>query len=226
MGKTKRSPRKPKTEGLVALLTPLQALQNLLEKFNNRGVLIGGIAASLLGTPRLTVDLDAVFLLSLEEVPGLLLEASGLGIEPRILGIIEFARKNRVLLLRHTDSGTDIDLSLGILPFEIEMVERSQVVDLGSIQLRLPTPEDLIIMKAVAHRPKDLEDIRAVAASHPEIDKDRIQSWVMQFGEALDLPDLWKDIQGLLSGLFPYSSFTRPLTTFTSFSKSWKAKRW
>ena len=112
MGKTKRRPRKTKTEGLVALLTPLQALQNLLEKFNNRGVLIGGIAASLLGTPRLTVDLDAVFLLSLEEVPGLLLEASGLGIEPRILGIIEFARKNRVLLLRHTDSGTDIDLSL------------------------------------------------------------------------------------------------------------------
>jgi len=49
-----------------------------------------------------------------------------------------------------------------------------------------------------AQRPKDLEDIRAVAASHPELDKDRIQSWVMQFGEALDLPDLWKDIQKLL----------------------------
>jgi predicted nucleotidyltransferase len=103
-----------------------------------------------------------------------------------------------VLLLRHAASGTDIDLSLGILPFEVEMVERSRIVDLGAIQLRLPTPEDLIIMKAVAHRPKDLADIQAIAASHPDLDKARIQFWVEQFGEALDLPDLWKTISRML----------------------------
>jgi len=173
-------------------------LQSLLNKFNDQGVVIGGIAASLLGTPRLTVDLDAVFILSLDQIPGLLREASSLGIEPRIPEAVSFARKNRVLLLRHTESGTDIDLSLGILPFEIEMVERSQIVDLGPIRLRIPTPEDLIIMKAVAHRSKDLEDIRAVAASHPELDQNRIQFWVEQFGEALDLPDLWNEIKKII----------------------------
>jgi hypothetical protein len=62
----------------------------------------------------------------------------------------------------------------------------------------LPTPEDLIIMKAVAHRPKDLGDIQAIAASHPRLDTQRIQYWVEQFGEALDLPDLWKSILELL----------------------------
>jgi predicted nucleotidyltransferase len=103
-----------------------------------------------------------------------------------------------VLLLRHTISGTDIDLSLGILPFEVEMVERSQVIDLGVIQLRLPTPEDLIIMKAVAHRPKDLGDIQVIGASHPDLDKARIRYWVEQFGEALDMPDLWNKISRLL----------------------------
>jgi predicted nucleotidyltransferase len=54
------------------------------------------------------------------------------------------------------------------------MVERSKVVKVGMIRLRLPTPEALIIMKAVAHRPKDLADIQAIATSHPTLDQKRI----------------------------------------------------
>jgi hypothetical protein len=38
-------------------------------------------------------------------------------------------------------------------------VERSKLYQIGPLALRLPTPEDLIILKAVAHRPKDLLDI-------------------------------------------------------------------
>ena len=53
-------------------------------------------------------------------------------------------------------------------------------------------------MKAVAHRPKDIADIQAIAASHPSLDKERIRSWVEQFGEALELPNLWKMISQLL----------------------------
>ena len=86
------------------------------------------------------------------------------------------------------------------LPFEAEMVAaQAGVVPVGSAcTMRLPTPEDLIIMKAVAHRAKDLEDIQAVAASHSDLDKERIKYWVEQFGEALDLPELWKMISQLL----------------------------
>jgi predicted nucleotidyltransferase len=185
-------------DSLTPFLAPLQALQDLLAVFNNQGVIIGGIAASLLGTPRYTVDLDAVFLLKFDDLPQLLQEAARRGIAPRISDPEGFARKNRILLLRHTSSGTDIDLSLGILPFEIEMVQRSKIVDAGMIQLRLPTPEDLIIMKAVAHRPKDLIDIQAIATSNPNLDQKRVQDWIEKFGEALDLPDLWDEIRRLL----------------------------
>jgi hypothetical protein len=139
-----------------------------------------------------------VFLLSIEDVPRLLSEAAKQWIEPRISDPVAFARKNRVMLLRHTASGIDIDLSLGTLPFEVEMVERSRIVEIGSIKLRLPTPEDLIIMKAIAHRQKDLGDIQAIADSHPDLDNERIRLWVEQFGEALDLPELWRDIEKLL----------------------------
>lgn len=198
MGKVERKSNQPLPENITPLLAPLQALQNLISDFHDQGVIIGGIAVSLLGNPRYTVDLDAVFLLTFEDIPELMLAAAKQGIEARISDPVGFARKNRVLLLRHVASGVDIDLSLGILPFEFEMVERSRLVQIGVIQLRLPTPEDLIILKSVAHRPKDLEDIQAIAASHPELDKERIRSWVEQFGEALDLPELWKDIQRLI----------------------------
>jgi len=180
-------------------LAPLQAVHNLLEKFNGQGVIIGGVAASLLGTPRYTVDLDAVFLINLEDIPKFIEEAAKQEIEPRIPDAVQFARKNRVLLLRHIMSAIDIDISLGVIPFEIEMVERSHVIEFSGVELRLPTPEDLIIMKAVAHRAKDLDDIQAVANSHPNLDRERIRYWVEQFGEALDIPDLWDETAKYLS---------------------------
>lgn len=198
MGKAKRKNDGSAPESLTPLLNPLRSLLNLLGRFDNRGVIIGGLAASLLGTPRYTVDLDAVFLLSVEDLPLLLREASLQGIEPRITSPIEFARRSRVLLLRHVASSIDIDISLGVLPFEVEMVERSTVLDVGAVKIHLPTPEDLIILKAVANRPKDLADIQAIAASHLHLDKERIRYWLEQFGEALDAPELWHSIQKLL----------------------------
>jgi hypothetical protein len=198
MGKAKRKSNQPVVESVAPFLAPIQALQTLLDQFDNQGVVIGGIAASLLGTPRFTADLDAVILLTLDDLPLLIEKAAEQGIEPRIADAIGFARKSRVLLLRHIASGTDIDLSLGVLPFEREMVARSKLLEIGALKLRLPTPEDLIIMKAVAHRPKDLADIQAIIANHPDLDRNRIRFWVEQFSEALDLPELWKEIEKML----------------------------
>ncbi|MEW5870100.1 MAG: nucleotidyl transferase AbiEii/AbiGii toxin family protein [Chloroflexota bacterium] len=185
-------------ENMAMLLAPLAALQRLLERFGERGVIMGGVATGLLGKPRMTVDIDAMFLLSVSDIPKLLQAANAEGIEPRIQQAGDFARKSRVLLLRHIASGTNIDISLGILPFEEEMVERSIVRQMGDLSIRLPTPEDLIILKAVAHRPKDLLDIQAVVASHPQLDRSRIEQWVNAFGEALELPELWNEIRPLL----------------------------
>ena len=198
MGDAEATNGGPTPGGVNAFLAPLMALQCLLARFENRGVIIGGIAASLLGTPRLTADLDAVLLIGVDDVPRLMREAAEEGIAPRISGCEEFARKSHVLLLRHATSGTDIDISLGLLPFEAEMVARSQAHFIGPLTLRLPTPEDLIILKAVAHRPKDLLDIEAIAANHPGLDRARVEHWVRQFADVLEMPELWEDVALLL----------------------------
>ena len=173
----------------------MTALQTLLDRFGAQGVIIGGIATGFLGKPRFTVDLDAMFFASIKDIPRILKMAQEEGIEPRTDKVMEFAQKSRVLLLRHSASGANIDISLGVLPFEEEVVARSKVYDVGMLSVRLPTPEDLIIMKAVAHRPKDLIDIQTVIDSHRDLDVDRIKEWVKSFAEVLETPDLWIDIE-------------------------------
>lgn len=182
------------SQDLTPLLAPLAAVQRLLARFDNRGIIIGGVAASLLGKPRLTADVDAVLLLSIEELPLLIEMAGQEGLVPRITEAQDFARRHRVLLLRHQESGINVDISLGLLPVEIEAVERSTVYRVGPLAIRLPTPEDLIIFKAVAHRPKDLLDIQAIIESHIDLDGERIECWVREFARLLEMPEVWDDI--------------------------------
>ena len=184
---------------LEPLLEPLESLQRLLSRFDNRGVIIGGTAVSMLGRARFTDDVDAMFLLSIQDIPRLLEAAKEEGIEPRIENAVEFAKKSRVMLMKHVLSDTNIDISLGVMPFEQEMVERSVVHQIDeALQIRLPTPEDLIIMKAIAHRSKDLEDIRTIAEKYLDLDVGRIEEWVKAFGEVLETPDLWDVVKPLL----------------------------
>ncbi|MCQ3937521.1 MAG: hypothetical protein DPW18_10810 [Chloroflexi bacterium] len=183
--------------GLEPFRSAIEAIQRLLEKFDNRGVVIGGIAVGLLGRPRFTEDVDAIFLLSTEDIVKFLEAAKAEDIQPRIPDVEEFARKSRVLLLRHIPSKINIDISLGVLPFEEEMVERGSIQSTNTLSVRLPTPEDLIIMKAVAHRPKDLEDIRTIIDKHPQLDVDRIRRWTKSFADILEMPSLWTDIEGM-----------------------------
>ena len=184
---------------LRPLLSPLAALQRLLDQYEGKCVIIGGVAVSLLGTPRLTADIDALILLSIEDIPELLQTAEAEGLTGRITDLLEFARKNRVVLLRHAESGTGIDISLGMLPFEEEMIARSVEYDVEGMKIRLPTPEDLIILKAVAHRPKDLLDIQGIINSHPDLDHQHIRNWVQQFSELLAMPEIWEDIDAFFS---------------------------
>jgi len=121
------------------------------------------------------------------------------GFVPRRDDALTFARKTRVLLARHQESAIDVDVVFGELPFEKEAVARVTWVELGGVRLPLPLPEDLIIMKAVAHRPQDLLDIEAILAAHPKIDVRRVRRWVREFSAALEMPEILNDLEVLLS---------------------------
>jgi hypothetical protein len=101
--------------------------------------------------------------------------------------------------MRHQESGIDVDIVFGSLSFEKEAVAQAIWMELGGVQAPLPLPEDLIIMKAVAHRPQDLADIEAVLAAHPKLNLKRVRRWVREFAAALAMPEILNDLEALLS---------------------------
>lgn len=183
---------------LLLLAPALESVQHLIDRLDEQGIIIGGVAVSLLSRPRLTADVDAVVLFDTDELPRLLAMAEQEGLLPRIPDASDFARRHRVLLLQHQQSGVNVDISLGLLPFEVEAVERSKTYQIGSLTLRIPTPEDLIVFKAVAHRPKDLLDIQAIVESCPGLDSRYITDRVREFAQLLEMPELWDDIASWL----------------------------
>jgi predicted nucleotidyltransferase len=176
----------------------LCSLSEWLNKENISYALIGGVAVSFAAQPRMTQDIDAIICLDPGLAAGFLESGKRYGFVPRISNPIEFARKSRVLLIRHHQTKVGIDLSCGVLPFEREVLDRATEVNAGSCKLKIATPEDLIIMKAVAHRQRDLIDIDNLLTVNPDVDTSRIRHWVAQFAEVLESPELVKDLDRII----------------------------
>lgn len=158
-------------------------------------VIVGGVAASILGRPRATADIDVAVLLGSGRWGEFLQAAHGRGFIPRLSDPLAFARDARVLLLRHASTETNVDLILAALPFEQEMIARGRAIEIAGVSVRLPTPEDLLVTKAVAHRARDVADIDAVLDANPGLDLRRVRRWVRAFAQALDEPALIDDFE-------------------------------
>lgn len=179
----------------------LAALSDLVQWLDGAGipaVIVGGVAASLLGRPRLTRDIDALAMLAETDWETALAAAGRIGIVPRIEQPVDFARRSRVLLLQHMESKIDIDVILAGLPFERDAIAHGRSHDVGGVKVRLPRVEDLMIMKAIAHRPRDLQDVEGLLEAHPEVDLEVVRRWVREFAVAAAMPELIDDLRRLL----------------------------
>jgi hypothetical protein len=183
---------------VVLPVAPLPDLMRWWQSQDVSGVVIGGLAVALLGRPRVTRDVDAMVLLAENRWSAFLAAGSAFGFFPRQPGTLAFAHEARVLLVRHRPTGIDIDIALGCLPFEEEAVARATDIQVGGTTVPVPTPEDLVIMKAVAHREKDLLDIDGLLAAHPKLNLRRVRRWVREFADALETPELYDDLQSRL----------------------------
>ena len=91
-----------------------------------------------------------------------------------------------------------IDLSLAGTPFESEVLQRALRKTVAGQSIRLATPEDLVILKAIAHRPQDLDDMDTILRSHAELDLARVRRWVKEFAAALEMPEIDASLQQVL----------------------------
>lgn len=160
-------------------------------------MIIGGVAASLQGHPRLTADVDATVLLDESSMDRFLQQASQHGLVSRIKNPLAFARQSAMLLLKHEQTGVAVDIAQSRLLFETEALHRAKQIKVKNMSVPVATSEDLIIMKAIAHRPQDLQDIRAIITANPQLDVRFISTHVRDFAKALEMPELWTNIAGL-----------------------------
>ena len=122
---------------------------------------IGGVAVQRWGEPRQTRDVDLTLFTGLggEEqfVDTILVHYA-----PRLPDARQFAIERRVLLVE-TTTGIPLDISLGGLPYEGRVVERSSSwsVEPG-ISLTTCSAEDLLVLKTFAGRVQDWLDVEGV----------------------------------------------------------------
>lgn len=147
---------------MIELFREALALQRFLEGRGWRFCFIGGVAVQHWGEPRATRDLDlTVFTGFGGEAPvvdGLLAQYDGRRPDAR-----EFALRHRVVLLS-TAAGIPVDVALGALPFEDEMIARATEVEFEpGVALRICSAEDLLVLKAFADRLQDRADAASIA---------------------------------------------------------------
>jgi len=146
------------------MIPQLNAAMELQTFCKDRGwpfCFIGALAVLRWGEPRATQDVDATLLTGFGNEESFIQELLS-GFQSRLPDALDFALKHRVLLLR-ASNGIDIDISLGALPFEQNIVQRATPFSFTpDVTLITCSAEDLVVLKAFASRSKDWIDIEGI----------------------------------------------------------------
>ncbi len=148
-----------------------ESLQNTLTRFAQellkhgfRYALIGGLASSIRGRARATEDIDLILLCDVTEALALVASLHQTGFVPLIDNYEEVVKSALLLPLLNERSNIQLDLAIGLSGFEREVVERADPIFIGHSEIFVATAEDLLIMKVMADRPQDQQDVNGIIA--------------------------------------------------------------
>ena len=165
-------------------------LKNLalsLDKEKIPYMIIGGQAVLVYGEPRLTRDVDLTLGVTPDEFSRIVKVIKALNLQILVEDAEDFVRRTWVLPTLHPLSGLRVDFIFSWTPYEQQALERARKIEVEGYPVRFASPEDVIIHKILAGRPRDLEDVRSILRKQ-SIDVDYIRKWLRQFEEALNAP--------------------------------------
>ncbi|MBI2835238.1 MAG: nucleotidyl transferase AbiEii/AbiGii toxin family protein [Acidobacteria bacterium] len=172
----------------------VELLADLAAALDGAGVpwfLFGAQAAILHGAARLTADVDVTVRLP-ETVSNetLAQELERHRFRRRIVDPV-FVQRTRVIPFIHNHTGLPLDVVLAGPGIEERFFERVQLRQVEDVFVRLASPEDIVIMKMLAGRPKDLDDIVSIVAGYGDaFDSGYVEAMLEMLEQALSQSDL------------------------------------
>ena len=79
----------------------------------------------------------------------------------------------------------------GLLPFEDEAIQRARPIRISGFDVRVCTPEDLILMKIVSERDRDIEDAAGIAIRRMKgLDVQYLEPRIKELAALLERPEI------------------------------------
>jgi len=179
----------------------LEDVYKKIVTFLNRGkykyIIIGGIAAGTIGEARATGDVDVDIIVSKENVPPFLdkLAKAGFKLSKKIC--LESVEQTGIFQINC--GAFHIDFLVASTDIEICAFERAQKRNLYGIKAYFPTPEDMILLKIIPGRDKDLLDAKNIVARHKEkLDIVYLKNWATKLCDEAENMRVWNILNDLL----------------------------
>ncbi len=197
MSASSRDSRVPRRRSESAEL--IAALSRLLKARKLRWYVFGAQAAIAYGSPRATMDVDVTVMVADPQVKPLIAALKKAGFLARVDDIEPFLARTRVLPLWFKKTQMPLDLVQARDGLENAFLERARTIDLGGVKAPVISPEDLVVAKLFAGRPRDVDDVRAVLfTQRATIDLAYVRRLLGALDEAEDRADLLPRLERLL----------------------------
>jgi hypothetical protein len=165
----------------------IRELTKLLNEMQIAYAVMGGIAVRAYALPRPTFDVDFTLAISESRLPELFdrCEAIGFTVPPQyrtgwVDRIAGMPLVKAPLFLQ--GQGIDVDMFLVETPYQHEVIARRRMDDADGHSIWLVSPEDLILLKLIASRPRDLLDVGDVLFMQGQLDVEYLRRWAQKLG--------------------------------------------
>lgn len=173
------------------------AFLKLLRATRRRYLVIGGLAVGMLGEARLTRDLDFLIFLAPIDLPAFLQKAKRSGFQCNLHAAQEQLTDTGTFHLLYR--GIPIDCLTASTDLEEQMWRRAKRLRLFRQTAMFPSPEDLLLLKLLVGRPKDLLDAEGILTRHRGgVDLEYLKGTAQRMADELQDSGIWQRLQQLL----------------------------
>ena len=179
----------PEYTPLTKLEAALVEVASLFDELSLPYMLIGGLAVSMWGEVRATLDADFSVWVEPGDLRRVVSEITArlhaIPSDPQV-----FVTASRVLPVI-SSGGVRADLVFASLPNEREVIARAVGKVIHGTNIRIASVEDLIWMKLISERQKDIEDARRLLRRFARtLDRQYLEPLLQQLGEAFARADI------------------------------------